>query len=131
MRKRLCDKILKNRQDIVSFKEENCDDADLIVVTYGSPYRSAQTAIHQARNEGLKIGSLKINTPWPFPDEELAKIAAQADDLLVLEQNLGQMVHEVERVAKSDANVHLLGKIGGELHKPEEILAKIKEIKGL
>ena len=129
--KRLCDKILKNREDIVSFKEEDCDDADLIVITYGSPYRSAKTAVNQAREEGLKVGSLKINTPWPFPDEELEKIAKQADDLLVLEQNLGQMVHEVERVAKSDANVHLFGKIGGELHKPDEILTKIKEIKGV
>jgi 2-oxoglutarate ferredoxin oxidoreductase subunit alpha len=129
--KRLCNKILKNREDIVSFKEEYCEDADLIVISYGSPYRSAQTAVIQAREQGLKVGSLKIDTPWPFPDEEVAKMAAQADDILVLEQNLGQMVHEVERVAKSDANVQLLGKIGGELHKPEEILAKIKEIKGV
>ena len=111
--------------------EQFTNPVSFIVITYGSPYRSAKTAVNQAREEGLKVGSLKINTPWPFPDEELEKIAKQADDLLVLEQNLGQMVHEVERVAKSDANVHLFGKIGGELHKPDEILTKIKEIKGV
>ena len=76
--KRLCDKILKNREDIVSYKTEKTDDADLIIITYGSPYRSAKTAIKQARDTGLKVGSLKIDTPWPFPEEiveEIAKLA--------------------------------------------------------
>lgn len=126
---RLCNKILKNREDIVSVDAKYCDDADIVIITYGSPYRSASTAVEQAREEGIKVGSLKINTPWPFPEEEILKIAETADDIIVAEMNLGQMVHEVERVANGKANVHLIGKIGGELHKPEEILAKIKEIK--
>lgn len=126
---RLCNKILKNRKDIISVDKKYCDDADIVVVTYGSPYRSASTAVEQARAENIKVGSIKINTPWPFPEEEILKIAETVDDIIVAEMNLGQMVHEVERVANGKANVHLIGKIGGELHKPEEILAKIKEIK--
>ncbi len=128
--KRLCDKILKNREDIVSYKTENIDDADLIIITYGSPYRSAKTAIQQARELGLKVGSLKIDTPWPFPEEIVEEMSLKADNLLVIEQNLGQMFYEVERVAKSNAKVHLFEKIGGMLHKPDEILDKIKEIMG-
>lgn len=127
---RLCNKILKNRDKICSVKKEFCDDAEIVVVSYGSPYRSASTAVAQAREEGLKVGSLKIDTPWPFPEEEIATIAETATDIIVPEMNLGQMVHEVERVVAGKANVHLIGKIGGILHKPEEILAKIKEIKG-
>lgn len=126
---RLCDKVLKNRDKICSVKKEFCDDADIVVVSYGSPYRSALTAVSEARDNGLKVGSLKIDTPWPFPDEEIAAIAESASEIIVLEMNLGQMVNEVERVVAGKANVHLIGKIGGVLHKPEEILAKIKEIK--
>ena len=126
---RLANKVLKNRDKICSVKKEFCDDAEIVVVSYGSPYRSAATAVAQAREEGLKVGSLKIDTPWPFPDEEIAAIAESATDIIVPEMNLGQMVHEVERVVAGKANVHLIGKIGGVLHKPEEILAKIKEIK--
>lgn len=127
---RLCNKILKNRDKICSVKKEFCDDAEIVVVSYGSSYRSASTAVAQAREEGLKVGSLKIDTPWPFPEEEIVAIAETVTDIIVPEMNLGQMVHEVERVSAGKANVHLIGKIGGILHKPEEILAKIKEIKG-
>ena len=126
--KRLCDKILENREDIVSYKTENTENADLIIVTYGSPYRSAKTAVNQARDLGLNVGILKIDTPWPFPEEIVQEMAVNADNLLVIEQNLGQIYYEVERVAKSNANVHLFGKIGGMLHNPDEILEKIKEI---
>ena len=63
-----------------------------------------------------------------FPEEEIRSIANDVDDIIVPEMNLGQMVYEVERVVAGNANVHLIGKIGGVLHKPEEILAKIIEI---
>ena len=128
--KRLCDKVLKNRKRITSVHRENCEDADIIVVCYGSPVRSTVTAVNKARNDGMKVGYLKIDTPWPFPEEEVRKVAEGAKHLIVPEMNLGQMVHEVERVAGGNAEVHLIGKIGGELHKPEEILSKIKELGG-
>lgn len=126
--KRLCNKILKNRESIVSVEEAFCDDADIIVISYGAPFRSVSAAIEKGRSEGLKLGSIKINTPWPFPESQISKAAEKAKDLVVVEMNLGQMVHEVERVAKDKANVHLIGKIGGELHKPERILSKIREL---
>lgn len=126
--KRLSNKILKNREAIVSVEEELCDDADIILISYGAPFRSASAVIEKGRSEGMKVGSLKINTPWPFPESQILKAAEIAKDLVVVEMNLGQMVNEVERVVKDKANVHLIGKIGGELHKPEEILSKIREL---
>lgn len=129
---RLCDKILNNREKIVSTHERLCDDADTIIISYGAPVRSVFTAVELAREEGLKVGSIKIDTPWPFPETQILKAAETAKNLVVVEMNLGQMVHEVERIAgmvdANRPNVHLIPKIGGELHKPEEILSKIKEI---
>ena len=127
---RLCNKVLMHRKDICSVKKENCDDADIVIVSCGSPYRSVGAAMKKAREEGIKVGSLKIDTPWPFPEEEIAEIAKTASDIIVPEMNLGQIVHEVERAAHGEANVHLIGKIGGILHKPDEIYDKIKEING-
>ena len=76
-----------------------------------------------------KVGYVKIDTPWPFPVEQIQELTANAKDVLVVEMNLGQMYYEVDRVIK-DKNVHLLGVIGGLLPTPDEILEKIDEIGG-
>ncbi len=78
----------------------------------------------------MKVGSIKIDTPWPFPENQILKAAETAKNLIVVEMNLGQIVHEVERVAglaDERPDVHLIPKIGGELHKPNEILSEIKK----
>ena len=129
---RLCNKVLNNREKIVSTRERFCDDADTIVISYGAPARAVSTAVEFAREEGLKVGLIKIDTPWPFPETQILKAAETAKNLIVVEMNLGQMVYEIERVAGmvdgNKPNVHLVPKIGGELHKVDDILLKIKEI---
>ena len=128
---RLCNKILDNREKIVSVHESFCDDADTIVISYGAPVRSVFTAVQSAREEGLKVGSIKIDPPWPFPENQILKAAETAKNLIVVEMNLGQIVHEVERVAglaDERPDVYLIPKIGGELHKPNEILSEIKKV---
>ena len=128
--KRLCNKVLKNRDKITHVKGEYLDDADIVIVAYGAPVRSTITAVKEAREEGIKAGYLKIDTPWPFPDEKVKAVCESVKHVIVPEMNLGQMVHEVERVSQGDAEVHLLSKIGGELHKPGEILSVIKSVGG-
>lgn len=125
---RLCNKILKNKDDIISIKKENCDDADLVLIAYGAPVRSISFAVKKAREEGLKVGFIKLDTIWPFPDKEILEIAQGTKDILVAEMNLGQIFYEVQRASNGEANVHLLSKIGGEMQKPEEVIHKIKEI---
>lgn len=127
---RLCDKILKNTDDITSVYSYQCDDAEIVLISYGAPSRSAITAVKKAREEGIKAGFLKLNTIWPFPDKEVKEVAKTADKLIMVEMNLGQLVNEVKRVADGDAEVSLMGKIGGEIHKPLEILSFIKEVQG-
>ena len=124
--KRICNKILMNRDKICSVKSENCEDADVVIVSYGAPVRSVIEAV---KKTDKKVGYIKIDTPWPFPDEQIKELTANAKDVLVVEMNLGQMYYEVDRVIK-DKNVYLLGKIGGLLPTPDEILDEIDKIGG-
>lgn len=127
--KRLCNKILNHKNELTQVKELYTEDAEIIVVSYGAPSRSATTAVKQARDEGINAGHVKLEIVWPFPDEIIRSAAKQAKHIIVAEMNLGQIVHEVERVAKCDAEVSLLPKIGGEMHRPDEILKEIESCK--
>ncbi len=127
---RICDKVLNNKDKICSVKSKDCEDADVIVVSYGGPVRSVIEAVAKARADGKKVGYVKIDTPWPFPDEQLKELTANANDIIVVEMNLGQMYYEVDRVCKRDAHVHLMGKIGGLLPTPDEILEQIDKVGG-
>lgn len=127
---RLCDKVLNNRDKICSVKSGECEDAETVIVSYGAPVRSAVEAVQKARADGKKIGYVKIDTPWPFPEEQIRELCANASNVLVVEMNLGQMFYEVDRVLRNDTNVHLLGVTGGLLPTPDEILSKIDEMGG-
>lgn len=124
---RLCDKILKNRNEISQIESEYMEDADTVVLSYGIPSRSALTAVKQARERDVKVGYIKLGVVWPFPEEQLLKLTQNAKRIIVPELNLGQVYLEVDRVLGKHANVELLSKIGGALHTPKEILDKIME----
>ena len=124
--KRICNKVLMNRVKICSVQSKNCEDADVVIISYGAPVRSVVEAVGKTDK---KVGYIKIDTPWPFPVEQIQELTANASDVLVVEMNLGQMYYEVDRVI-NDKNVHLLGKIGGLLPTPDEILDEIDKIGG-
>ena len=125
---RICDKILNNRDDISSVFHQFCDDADTIIISYGSPIRSAIEAVLKIRKEGKKVGYIKIDTPWPFPEKQILELTEGAKHVIVVEMNLGQMFWEVERLLKGKTSVHFMGKIGGLLPTPEEIISQIKNV---
>ena len=127
---RICDKVLNNRDKICSVQSGQCDDADIVIVAYGAPFRSVSEAVTMARADGKKVGYVKLDTPWPFPEDQVKELTANAKDVLVVELNLGQMFYEVDRVLRRDANVHLMGQIGGLMPTPEEILAEINRLGG-
>lgn len=127
---RICDKVLNNRDKICSVQSSQCDDAELVIVSYGAPFRAVSQAVTMAREEGKKVGYIKLDTPWPFPEDEVKELAANAKDVLVVELNLGQMFYEVDRVLGKDTDVHLMGQIGGLMPTPEEILAEINKLGG-
>ena len=123
---RLCDKILKKTNEIATTKTMFTQDADILIVSYGAPSRSVITAVKRARDDGLKAGFIKLETVWPFPEDMLREAAKNAKRVVVVEMNLGQIFHEVQRVLRNH-DVELLPKIGGEMHKPDEILERIEK----
>lgn len=124
---RLCNKIRKHTDDIARIKDEFTEDADVIILSYGAPARSALTAVKNAREQNIKAGYVKLETVWPFPEKLIKDAATSAQKVIVVEMNLGQIYYEVERILP-DKEVELLPKIGGEIHLPTEILDKIQDI---
>jgi 2-oxoglutarate ferredoxin oxidoreductase subunit alpha len=125
---RLCAKIQNNAQKIIKVEETMLEDADVAVVAYGIVARSALSAIRKAREKGIKAGLLRLITLWPFPEEQVAKVAKQVSGIVVPEMNCGQMVREVERAAKATP-VTFLSKLGEEPHTPSEVLEAMRRIK--
>ena len=123
--KRLCDKIRSNVDKIVRVQEVMVEDADVVVVAYGIVARAALSAVRKARQQGLKVGLLRLVTLWPFPDAYVMKAAERVKRLIVPEMNCGQMVREVQRCAK-ETPVVFLPKLGEEPHTPEEILEAVR-----
>jgi len=126
--RRLKDKITKNVDKITLYEEEQIEGAEVVVVSYGITSRVAQRAIELARKKGVKVGKFRLITAWPFPEKQIAEIAAQVKAFVVVELNLGQMVREVERAAAGKAIVRFVGHAGGSVHRPEDILQTILEV---
>ena len=97
-------------------------------MSYGITSRVAQRAIELARKKGVKVGKFRLITAWPFPEKQIAEIAAKVKAIVVVELNLGQMVREVERAAAGKAIVRFVGHAGGSVHRPEDILQTILEV---
>ncbi|MBS7643535.1 2-oxoacid:acceptor oxidoreductase subunit alpha [Candidatus Bathyarchaeota archaeon] len=123
--RRLCDKIRNNADKIVKTQEFLTDDAEIAIITYGTTTRSALSAAKKARKEGIKVGIQRLITIWPLPERAISKLAEKVEVIIVPEMNYGQLVREIERVAKTTPVIHL-PKLGEELHRPTEILEAIR-----
>ncbi len=110
------------------YEEYLVDDADLIVVAFGTAARVAQTAIQHLRREGLKVGLFRPITLWPFPSQRLLQLTYLADRMMVLEMNAGQMVHDVRLAVHERIPVHFYGRMGGIIPMPDEVAHKIHEL---
>ena len=121
-------KILKKRHEIVQL-EADYSGAEIALVSYGTVSRSAKAAAQLARQEGLKVGTLRLVTCWPFPDAEIRQMAESVELVLVLENNTGQIYPYIKSEAAHACRVEFLGpKILGQIHEPEYIVSHIKEM---
>jgi 2-oxoglutarate ferredoxin oxidoreductase subunit alpha len=126
--RRLSNKILKHKEDI-TIVDGNYAKGDVVLVSYGPVARSASAAANEAREAGLPAGTLRIATVWPFPDHEIEKMARKAKHVIVLENNLGQMYPYIKAAAARFTGVSFLAPaLIGQIHDPEEIVRKIKEV---
>lgn len=103
-----------------------CDDADYVIVAFGSAARIAQKAIEIARSEGIKVGLLRPITLWPFPSEQINRLAIGKKGLLVAEINAGQMVDDVRLAINGKVPVEYFGRLGGVVPEPNEIVDALK-----
>ncbi|MCP4537197.1 MAG: 2-oxoacid:acceptor oxidoreductase subunit alpha [Chloroflexi bacterium] len=127
---RLMDKIDKNRDKIIMLEEDGLDDAEVAVVSYGIAARTAIWPIQMAREEGIRVGMLRLVTVWPFPEDQIRDLAGRVKGIVVPEINMGQIVREVERCAAGQAEVILVPHPGGDIHNPQKVLNAIRRAAG-
>jgi 2-oxoglutarate ferredoxin oxidoreductase subunit alpha len=124
---RLQTKLKEIAEDEVRWEEYDTDDAELLLVAFGSVGRICQTVVREARAEGIKAGLLRPVSLWPFPSARLAELAQQAHGILVTEMNAGQMVEDVRLAVGHSCPVHFHGRMGGVVPLPDEILGVLKK----
>ncbi|MDY6954509.1 MAG: transketolase C-terminal domain-containing protein, partial [Thermodesulfobacteriota bacterium] len=126
----LLDKVRKHAHKIVKYETYgDPEDADVVVLCYGSESRAAKAAVKQARRRKVKVAMVRLITAWPFPKDLFRKLDRKGRVFLVAEINAGQIRIEVERYIKKGI-VKGLNLMGGRIHTPKEILEAIKENTG-
>ena len=127
MYERIIGKIAENADDIVETQDYFMDDANIVLIAYGSESRPAFDAVKRAREDSIKAGLLRPITVWPVPEKQIREAAQQASVILSVEMNTGKYSGEVERVACGCCEVIRVTKNRGEIHTPTEIYAAIKD----
>ncbi|MBI3044973.1 MAG: 2-oxoacid:acceptor oxidoreductase subunit alpha [Betaproteobacteria bacterium] len=122
--RRIHEKVLSHRDEVVMTEATRTDDAEILVVAYGIMAQVAKEAVHLARQQGIRMGLLKLTTVWPFPDAEVRAHAARAKAVIVPEMSRGQLLGEVGK-ALNNTGVPILPlqHINTRFITPQEIIA--------
>lgn len=123
----LLEKYRRIEENEVRYEEIGCEDADYLLVAFGSSSRICQKAMEVARGEGLKLGLLRPITLWPFPTKAISDRADKVKGILSVELNAGQMVEDVRLAVNGRVKVEHFGRLGGIVFTPDEIIAAVKE----
>lgn len=115
------------KENEVRYEAQQLDDAEVLVVAFGSAARIAEKAIEIAREEGIKAGLFRPITLWPFPEKQLREAAHGKRGVLVVEINAGQMIEDVRLSVNGEEPVEHFGRLGGIVPEPDEIVKAIKE----
>ena len=118
-------KINKHSSEIVKTSGENLDGAEVVLISYGSSARACRHVLREARKLGLKVGHLRLVTLWPFPSDVVRESTKHAHRVIVVENNLGQMVDQVERTVRDVPVSFLPPDVIGTLHHPSTIMKEI------
>lgn len=125
--KRLIGKIRAHRDNIIQVEQQNLEDAEVVVVSYGISARTSLWPVELARQEGIRVGYLRLITVWPFPEERIRQIAKGIRAFVVPEINMGQISREVERCAAGQALVLGANRPGGDILEPDYVLEVIRK----
>ncbi len=123
------DRYARAERECVRYEEIKTEDADIVLVAFGSSARVCTKAVELAREEGIKMGLLRPITLWPFPNEAIAREAARAKAMLVVELNAGQMIDDVRLAVAGRIPVEHFGRLGsGVILTPTEIVDAAKKM---
>jgi len=123
---KLQEKYQKIRDTEVRYETQHCEDAEYIIISFGSAARLAEKAIEMAREQGIKVGLFRPITLWPFPTKEIQHIMKGKKGILVSEINAGQMVQDVRLAVNGAIPVEYFGRLGGIVPEPDEIVEALK-----
>ena len=112
----------------VRYEEYMTDDADFLIVAFGSAARISKKVIAIAREQGIKVGLLRPITLWPFPYKRIGELGKKVKGILSLEINAGQMVEDVRLAVECKVPVQWYGRLGGIIPEPEEVVEQIKKM---
>lgn len=126
--RRLQSRWLEIRAKEVRFRAYQLEDAEIVVVAFGTAGRVSLSAVRAARAEGLKAGLFRPVTLSPFPYEELAALADRAKAFLVVEMNAGQMLEDVRLATRERVPVGFYGRMGGVVPFPDEVLSEVQRM---
>ncbi|NDV94117.1 3-methyl-2-oxobutanoate dehydrogenase subunit VorB [Dysgonomonas sp. 521] len=115
-------KYKKIQSELCMHQEVNCEDADYILVAFGSAARICQKAMELARAQGIKVGLIRPITLWPFPSKEIDKYSTKVKGMLTVEMNAGQMVEDVRLAVNGKVKVEHYGRLGGIVPTPSEVV---------
>lgn len=121
------EKYQKIRETEVRYETLKCDDADYIIVSFGSAARIGEKAVELAREQGINAGLFRPVTLWPFPSKQIAEVAKGKKGILVSEINAGQMIEDVKLAVNGALPVEHFGRLGGIVPEPEEIVEALKQ----
>lgn len=126
----LVEKIEGRENDLASTRGFHRDDAETLIISYGSSARSARQAVEDARAQGTKMGLLELETLWPFPERTVREAVSKVRETIVAEMNLGQIFSQVRRVAERPERVFLANRIDGGFITPSIIRKVLRVIDG-
>lgn len=118
----------KKMQQEVRYEKILCDDAEYLLVAYGSSARVCQKSILIAREKGIKLGLLRPITLFPYPYQAISEFADQVKGILSVELNTGQMIEDVRLAVNGRIRVEHFGRFGGMIHSPDEVLQAFEKI---
>ena len=126
----LVDKIEGHTREITRVKEFYVDDADCLLISYGASARTALHVVENRRERGENLGLLELQSLWPFPAEVVRKRCASVNYVIVVEMNMGQILHEVKSIVEERNKVFLANKIDGTFITPSDVLDILRIIQG-
>jgi 2-oxoglutarate ferredoxin oxidoreductase subunit alpha len=126
----LVDKIENRTNRIARYKEYYIEDAEHLLISYGSPARSARHVVENRRLRGERLGLLELQTLWPFPEDIVREKCARAKSVIVVEMNMGQILQSVKLAVDQPEKVFLANRIDGEFITPTDISSILRLIRG-